>query len=232
MKPELDLLIELLEIEKQSLESLIKENLAEHEYLNVHHYGEALMRVNGQLYLFNCFKDPFYEREQRLERMLNHDKIDDSPFLKSFWKKTIADEKEEIKKLRNQTGNYFNDAQEIDDALFDLLGGKFSRFRLCFSHRGESFYLEFRMEDERFLNISTELSNLVNVNDPDDPESNQLHLFRNLGFKLSEENDLLIYRYDMCGTKDVIAIKTMLSRIVYDIGYYGDERTAKLEFFE
>jgi len=232
MKSELDLLIEILEAEKLSLESHIKQDIKEYEYLNVHHYGQALIKVNSQLFMLNCFKDPFYERENRLERMQNFYTRDEDIYLKSFWEERLLAEKEEILQLRRKSNTYFNDTQNIDDALFNLRDGKFAKLRLNFSHRGEPFYLDFEMGPEKILNISTKASNLVDGDDPDDLESNQLHLFRNLGFKLSEENDLLVYRYDMNDAKDTIAIKRMLSRIVYDIGYYGDERQAKLEYFE
>lgn len=231
MKSELDLLIDLLEAEKQSLESLIKANLDEHEYLNVHHYGEALIRINGQLYMLNCFKDPFYDREQRFERMLNFAKLDQQSYFKTFWEERIATEKEEIQQLRSKTATYFNDTQEIDDALFKLFESKYNRFRLHFAHRGEPFYIEFRMENEQILNISVELNSIVNNEDPDDLEINQVHLFKNLGFKLNSQAGLLIYRYDMEGFKDAIAIKRILARIIYDIGYWGDEKQAKLEYF-
>ncbi|GAA3964935.1 hypothetical protein [Mucilaginibacter dorajii] len=231
MKSELDLLIELLEAEKKSLELLIQEDIKEHEYLNVHHYGQALIKVNSRLYMLNCFKDPFYERENRLERMQNFYSTGEDIYLKAFWEEQLVVEKEEIRQLRKQSNTYFNDTQNIDDALFDLRDGRFAKLRLNFSHRGEPFYLDFKMEAGQILNIYTKASNLVDGDDPDDLESSQLHLFVNLGFKADIEADLLIYKWVMHGVKDVIAIKTMLSRIIYDIGYWSEEKQATLACF-
>lgn len=231
MKSELDLLIELLEDEKKSLQSLIEENLKEYEYLNVHHHGEALMQVNGRLHMLNCFKDPFYEKEQQFERLLNRGLFDQDIDLKSYWAKRIAEEKEKIQKLRRQANTYFNDTQNIDNALFDLRDGRFNKLRLSFSHRDGPFHLDFEMDTGQILKISTRASCLVNSDDPDDLETNQLRLFINLGFKAHDDVDMLIYQWDMLGVKDIIAIKTMLSRIIYDIGYVGDEKQATLAYF-
>lgn len=231
MKSELDLLIELLEEERKNLEIFIKDNLQEHEYLSVYHHGEAWIKINSKLHLLNCFKDPFYEREDRLNRMMSFDSVEENEFLKSFWAKRLAVEREEIEKLRNQSGAYFNDTQEIDDALFKLYEGSCSKFHLHLSHRGEPFSLEFKMAAEQVLSIMVEVKELFNTDDPDDPETNQVNLFKNLGFKYDKPSDLMIYSYNMHDFKDATAIKTILARIIYDIGYAGDDHQAKLEFF-
>ena len=232
MKSDLDLLIELLEAEKLSLETAITNNLIEHEYLSVYHHGEALLKVNAQLYRLQNFKGPLYDEEPLLERLVDSvTKFSDSPFMRDYWEEMIKTKRDEIEKLKRQKNKHFNDEQQLDNALFDLYENRVKKLRFHFSHRGEPFYIDFEMTEVNILAISAKIDSLINYDDPDDLETNQLNLFENIGFKRNIKLGLLVYNYNMDNFKDAIAIKTILSRIIYDIGYSGDDNEAKLEYF-
>ena len=229
MRSDLDVLIDFYEAEKLSLETLIKENLKEHEYLGVYYYGEELLRVNGQLHKLYCFKDPFYEQNQQLERLMVFEISNEKSYLQSFWKERVKTEKERIEKLRNENRANFNDSQELDDALFSLYEERYSGLKLYFSHEENPFYIEFKVTKQKILHIIIEKNRIINYNDS---ETNRIRLFENLGFKLNYNNDLLIYEYNMAGFRDAILIKTLLARIIYDIGYFSKNKEAKLEYIK
>jgi hypothetical protein len=232
MKSDLDLLIETYEVEKQSLESSVKNYLNEDDYLYAHYHQKALWRVNSELQLLHSFKGTLYEEQQYLERLIDMvKKIEEEDFIKSIYEKRIIEKRDEIQRLSEASRN-FNDSQEIDDALFDLYEGRFKRFRLHLINRDEDFYLEFELISGTILCISVKIINILYGDDPDDSEESQIRLFEGLGFKLNDVSDMLIYKYDMNGFKDAITIKILLARIVYEVCYMGSGQQAKLEYFK
>lgn len=232
MKSDLDLLIETYEVEKQSLESSMKNYLNEDDYLYAHYHQKALWRVNSELQLLHSFKGTLYEEKQHLERLIDKvKKIEDEDFVKSIYEKRIIEIRDEIQRLSEASKN-FNDSQEIDDALFNLYEGGLKRFRLHLANRDGNFYLEFELISDTVLCISVKIINILYGDDLDDSEESQIHLFEGLGFKLNNKNDMLIYKYDMNGFKDAITIKILLARIVYEVCYMGSGQQAKLEYFE
>ena len=83
------------------------------------------------------------------------------------------------------------------------------------------------------MTISIDLKNILDVdyslNDYEDRSF--ANVFVNLGFRLND-NDVLIYFYDMKNFKDAITIKTLLARIVYDIlRFTGYNNNATLEYY-
>jgi hypothetical protein len=232
MKSDLDLLIEMYEVEKQSLESSIKNYLNEDDYLYAHYHQKALWRVNSELQLLHSFKGTLYEEKLYLERLIDMGKkFEDESFLKSIYEKRIIEKRDEIQRLSEVNKN-FNDSQEIDDALFNLYEGCLKKFRLHLINRDEDFYLEFELISGNILCISVKIINILYGDDPNDSEESQIHLFKGLGFKLNNESDMLIYEYDMTGFKDAITIKILLARIVYGVCYMGSGQQAKLEYFK
>ena len=232
MKSDLDLLIETDEVEKQSLESSIKNYLNEDDYLYAHYHQKALWQVNGELQLLRRFKGTLYEEKQYLERLIDMvEKFEDEDFVKSIYEKRIIEKRDEIQRL-SEVNKSFNDCKEIDDALFNLYEGRFKRFRLHLINRDENFYLEFELISGTILCISVKIINISYGDDPDDSEESQIRLFKGLGFKLNNESDMLIYKYDMIGFKDAITIKILLARIVYEVCYMGSGQQAKLEYFK
>ena len=232
MKSDLDLLIETYEVEKQSLESSIKNYLNEDDFLYDHYHQKALWRVNGELQLLHSFKGTLYEERLYLERLIDMvKKMEDEGVIKSIYEKRIIEKRDEIQRL-SEVNKSFNDSQEIDDALFNLYEGRFKRFRLHLINRDEDFYLEFELISGNILCISVKIINILYGDDTNDLEESQIHLFKGLGFKLNDKSDMLIYKYDMNGFKDAITIKILLARIVYEVCDMGSGQQAKLEYFK
>ncbi|MDR6943259.1 hypothetical protein [Mucilaginibacter pocheonensis] len=211
MKSDLNLLIEMCEDEKRSLESSIKSYLDEDDYLYAHYHQKALWQVNHQLQVLNNFKDPAYNAKQHLEHLVRiRQKSIDSVRMNDYWQKRIDNEADNIKKIEEQ-GNSFNDSQFIDDALFDLYEGRHKKFRL-YLNTDEDLYLDFELIDPVILLISLKINDENFVFDND----NRLYSFKGVGFKLNEKADALVYEHSMINFKDALAIKILLARIVYD----------------
>jgi hypothetical protein len=220
MQSDLDLLIELYEGEKQSLERMMKEYIDEFEYLAAYHHSEALAFINHQLYFLYKFKGPLHEEKERLERMIKMlPKINDeklAPYMRPHWEKGIEDQKNKVKLLSEQKSKWFNDNQEIDDALFDLYERKSKKIRLLLDSE-DNFYLDFELMQNNILVISIELDAVLNSDNIFREDDTYDRPFKGLGFKLNDKGDKLLYQYDMTGFKEATPIKMLLSRIVYDV---------------
>lgn len=232
MKSDLDQLLAILEDEKTSLELAIKEALTDHHYESVYQNGNALNKIRSHLYRLNSFKDPFYENEQRLKRYGGLSVKQSDPYMQLYWEEFVEKEQGKINELRLIRGTALIDSQEIDNAVFDLHEGKHQKFRLCLPHRSEYLQLDFALDNAHFLNISIDIKSIISDYDPDDPEENQLHLFENLGFRTDNENGIIVCRFNMNKFKDAWDIKILLSRIVYDIGYHGEDKQGTIELYD
>ncbi|AMR33375.1 hypothetical protein A0256_19095 [Mucilaginibacter sp. PAMC 26640] len=233
MKSDLDLLISILEEEKKSLESAVNDGLLEHDYESVHLSGNALNKVEAQLYRLRYFKDPYFEAEERLQRFSKQLNIEDKSdeYISRFWKKQFE---KELSKITGLTAKrtLLTDGQEIDNALFDLYACKYKKFILTLSHRGIPIQIVFTLDETKTLSITIDLSFIISYCDSDDPKEKQIHLFENLGFKREDTAGVMRYNYNMANFKSAWDIKIMLSRIIYDIGYFGEEKEGKIEFYE
>ena len=238
MKSDLDELIELYEAERQYLQDCIKDNVGGWEYLHAHYHSEALFKINSQLTIFYKLRDPFYDKRIELERMIlmyeaiiKRRGITDND---SYYAKEVSNYQAQLQKLNDEKGKPLFDGQEIDDALFSLLEG---------AHNGFVFYLNvennlgftFELSESGFLDISITLKSILGIDyffslEDDDPDP--LIRFKELGFLLNVSGNKLVYRYDMRNFKDAIRIKTLLSRIIYDIFTHADfDSPASMMFF-
>ncbi|OOQ61788.1 hypothetical protein [Mucilaginibacter pedocola] len=236
MKSDLDLIIEFYEEEKRALEQGIKEALAERDYEEVYYRGEALNSVEGQLHRMNSLKDPLYEKKMQISRLTESAEgmgIDDR--LKEYFMEaimqTIANKERSLEELLERKAELI-DTQELDDALFWLYEQKCRAFGFCFPHRDGSLCLLFELTAQKVLLISVDVKDITSDYDPEDLEEKQIHLFENLGFRYDHQKGSLVYKYDMNNFKGAWDIKIMLSRIVYDIGYFGQDKQGTIEFYD
>lgn len=227
MKSDLDQIIEYLESESQSLDSSIKESLAEYDYLYAHYKQEGLGRLNNHLDTLKQFKDPNYGKRQDMERWIEWMNILNNNRSNSVFEEDVAAKKSELEKLnRNPVRKYFNDAQLIDEALFDLMENRINRFRLYIS-KSDDFYLDFEIvastlrishqPDARF----NDYEYLQYISADDDDNEKRLYPLESLGFRWEDDDNKLVFIYNVKNIREATSIKILLSRIVYEKFNFG-----------
>lgn len=222
MKSDLDQIIEYFESEKLSLASSIKKYLLENDYLYAHYQQEELWRIDRQLSQLNYLRDPLYFKKQELERLKEvFNRFSDDDRLKFIYQRRITERENEIK-ISVLTGNYFNDTQVLDDALFNLYNGKFREFKLCLN-KASNLYVYFELKAECILSISMSSAMIMEMygydkeNYDDEDNERELFILKKMGFKQMGESDRIVYLFNMNNFKDANAVKILLSHIIYDV---------------
>ena len=236
MKSDLDLVIKVLEAEKKSIEKQIKKCLSENDYLISYYHSEALNQLNSRLTVLYQFKDPLYNERQNLKRLESfYKKKPDFVSDSKMWNRIKENKKEKIKKQKSEfeekvknINTFFNDSQEIDDALFNLYEGKYKGFKLLLDQLDE-FELVFTINSNR-LRISTKP--YWDMNEPDFILDNRIpNPIEGLGFKFDPISYKAVYEYDMNNFKDAWPIKLLLSRLFFDVyQFYDINQSAKLVY--
>ncbi|TSD62976.1 hypothetical protein FFF34_018665 [Inquilinus sp. KBS0705] len=237
MQSDIDKLIELLEEEKFFIEQYIKNNIAELEYLHAHIHAKALTKLNIQLQNLKQLKDPFYNKKTDLERQLEFYKKWNEDFDSSvdmYFERQIAEITEQLKKLDELDNLPQYDDQKLDDAIFNIRAGHHNGFILYLNVK-DNLGFTFELTQLDVLSISIDVKSVLNVEyffEDDDEDEGPINKFKGLEFILNPTGNKLIYKYDMKHFKDAIAIKILLSRIIYDVFTYAElDKPASLVYF-
>jgi hypothetical protein len=223
-------LISHLETEKQRLQALIDACVAEkdYEYAALHQKGMYL--VETQLNRAMQLKDPLHEEKLSIERQ------------KEMYKKLLADSSLQgvsdlyLERLKTAMDKYDQfvipphyDAQEIDNALYDLMDGKINGFRF-YLKKDDGVVVEFRRTGERVRMMVDPRPWLR------EDEYSYHHVAQSLAKAGLMADDLSgeLYRYvDIRKSADVLTLKELLAHIVYNIfGVYAYNGTAFLEILD
>lgn len=221
MKSDLDQIIEYFESEKLALKSSIKNYLIENDFLYAHYHQEELMRLESKLATLQYFKDPSYHKKQDLQRLKDgFEGFDDDNRLRIIYQRRITEKENEIRKDQ-LSASYFNDAQIIDDALFDLYERRVEKFRLCLD-KPSALYLYFELNVNNLLSISISSDAVLDMygydkENYDEDEERELFILKKMGFEQSDGSDWIVYHIDMNDFKDATAIKSILARIAFDV---------------
>ncbi|MDB4921175.1 hypothetical protein [Mucilaginibacter sp.] len=180
-------------------------------------------------------KDPFYDEKVQLERMIKiRERFNKDEAINAYYKEIIDKDKIKLQKLTDQRSEPFYDDQKIDDALFGLWAGIYRGF-ILYLNKKDNLSFTFESTDDELLDISISAKSALNVEyffGDDDEEDRPLNKFKGLGFALNNAGNKLIYKYDMGNFKDAIAVKILLSRIIYDIFTYAElDNPASLMYF-
>nr|WP_068890537.1 hypothetical protein [Pedobacter panaciterrae] len=224
MKSDLEELIEAYEIEKAELEKQISEYVEEEEYIYAHYHNKALRKINKTLDVLKNMQHPFHRliseeksKTRNMTKMLASEKYKKYFDLLGgdFFTKQLQEGENKILEWQRAATSQTYDSQEIDDALFDLVKGVLSGFKLYFKSRPDIF-ARFTLKD-RIIEIT-----LLYDKDPD--HDHYEWVFRGgkeikaLGFSLKDEQ--WVYQYHFDEFKDALEIKVILARLIYDIFRY------------
>lgn len=223
-------LIELLEAESLKLENAIKECVEDSEYKQAHYHNKALNKVSLQLQTLKNLSDPLYERKRMLERTkIMYSRYTTDPKFAEMGKHLLQELKKEegeldLEKVQPEQP----DSQEIDEAIFELVEQRIKGFR--FNLYSESnLYLHFELIDDIIEISFTPFKELTNEHVLYKREKKAL---KALGFTYSTGKEYMYYNYNVNGFKDAIELKTLLSRIVFDVFFYKNlDSPATIELF-
>jgi len=216
-KSDLIELIEYLESEKENLNKQQQDCLSQYDYKGAHYFSIALGEVNRQLEILYNFSDSLYDEKQRLENYKSFLKVD-SEGLKKAFSERIKEIEDRIVQLNSSTKDQKLDGQEFDDVIYELIEKQISGFKFHLK-RKENCYLDFKLYDNRTILVSTNpLDHLK-----DEYAINYLNdKFYALGFVFNAKTSSMEYFYSLEKFKNSIEIKTLTSRIIFDIFYYKE----------
>ncbi|HTI61480.1 hypothetical protein [Mucilaginibacter sp.] len=237
MKSDLDLVIAALEAEKRSIQKMMKQSMSDYDYLIAYHHSEALIKLESRLNKLYTFKDPLHNRRQELKRQERSLKKPPEYFRKNkmLWKFFTDRQAAELKKnrldleLESEKKVVFNDSQQIDDLIFDIVARKIDKFQIVFSiYDDDDVQITFEI-DVDFLSIC------VNMFNPQEPDfvfdgrvSNPL---KGLGFKYDADKQVFVYKYNLQNFRDATEIKILLSRLFFDVFGICDGQSISIKFW-
>lgn len=230
MKSELDEVIEFYEAEREFLRECIKQNQEDFEFMNAHFHSQGLFQVERQLDILYKLKDPNFTRKQELERNIRmyEASFQRSPRLSldSYYIKELDKNKQELNKLNEQKIGFPLDDQQLDNALFDVVEGKHTGFILYLNSQ-ENLAINFELIEAGLLELSISLKEFLKVDyffdsDDDSSETRPNNALKQLGFNVNSRSNKLVKIIDTKDFKNAIEIKTILSRLIYDLFRYAE----------
>jgi len=216
---DLEELIAFYELEKRNLQTLIEECVKDMDYQLAEYHFQALCLVNRKLQTLQNFTDPNYDEKEWVKRQI------------SFYQREVANSGKDYmqefynEKIKHFEANLFSLEQlqtknektgvEFDNLVYDLFEGLISGFTFHLK-KEENLCLKFT-KDNNYLFVSfppfTEISEYT--------FDEEKHLYA-LGFYMNKEENCYQYKYDLKIFRNVRHIKTLVSRIVFDIFYFKD----------
>ena len=224
MENQLKTLISLYEEEKTILEKLIKECLADEEYLMAHYHSSALYQINGRLQTLNNIDDNFYDDKQykisRINILEQQIENTDSGYMKEYYFKELLKTKEELEKLKQIPIKVQQQDTHLilDKALVDLLDKKIKNLKL-FLKKSDNFFLSFTCSSKTLKVIIPYVKQHLKKWRLHDEN---LETLRNIGFDMPANGTRLVLI--ISGDKQTILnqLKTILSKIIFEIFYYKE----------
>ncbi|WP_454801697.1 hypothetical protein [Mucilaginibacter phyllosphaerae] len=236
MQSDIEILITLLEEEITFVEQCIKDNVDESEYMHAHIHTKALTQLNTQLLILQRLNDPLYNKKAELDMQLRmYKKFEkNNSDIDGYYEKMIAETTKKLNKLNDADKMPKYDDQKLDDAIFSIRDGRNNGF-ILYLNVNDNLGFTFELPQPDVLTISIDVKSALNVEyfyGDDEENESPLNKFNGLEFKLNQTGNKLIYKYSMIHFKDAIAIKTLLSRIIYDIFTYAElDKPATLVYF-
>ncbi|WP_288883945.1 hypothetical protein [Pedobacter panaciterrae] len=224
MKSDLEELIEAYEIEKVELEKQISEYVEEGDYIYAHYHNKALRKINKTLDILKDIQHPFYRliseektKARNMTKILTREEYKKyfDHLGTDFFAERLQEGENKILEWQRAPVSQTYDSQEIDDALFRLVKGVVSNFKLYFKSRPD-IYARFTLKDH-----TIEITLLY---DEDPYYDHHGWIFgdgkeiKPLGFILKDEQ--WIYQYHFDKFKDALEIKILLARLIYDVFNY------------
>ena len=223
MNEELKELLNYYEEEKALLDSLIKEDLIDYDYKSAGLHSKVLFKIENQTRLLKSLIDPLADEKKRLssqiEFFLTQADLSESNDYRIFM---LAQIDKKLDKLHKHKPEYFNDGQEFDDVIFDLVEKRVKGFTFRLKESA-NLYLDFSIKNS-YLRIK--LTPFSKLRDYLSVDKSEIVNLKQIGFRKNKSKKYLRYKYPLVQFKDSIFIKTIISRVIYEVFFYHDLDTA------
>ncbi len=233
-KSDLQLIIDYYETEKNSVEISLADCVAEGDYQMAKYHSGELVRLDfklGTLYRLNgthnILRYPLEFKKRRLLSMLRE--FPDNPSRRFY-----IDQVAGIDQQLNDIGLHIKppalSGQEFDDAVFDVVEGRKTGFRLHLK-KEVNLWIDFRSAGNTILLVT--ITPLQQIKDEDIQYLLPENAFSTIGFQHASATDTWSYSYDTAGFKSAEAIKALSARIIFDIFYFIRlDQPACIEFYD
>lgn len=214
---DLEELIAFYKLEKQNLQTLIDDCVKELDFQLAEYHFQAFRLVNRKLQTLENLYDQDFDEKEWFKKQISFYKKEaeesQRSSLKEHYTESIEKLEEKLTLLEQKQTNKEKVGIEFDNILFDLVEGLINGF-IFYLKKDENLYLRF-IKDKDYLLISfTPFEKL-----PDYTFEDEKHVLA-LGFYINKELSCFQYSYDLKKFKNSRFIKTLVSRIIFDIFYF------------
>lgn len=227
MNEEINELLSIYKQEKELIESLIKEDQIDHDYKAVYLNSKVLNRIEHQIRTIELFIDPHLQEKEQLKRRSDFfAEMSRNGLAKDYYAFQLEKINQELEQLNNLTPGYFNDGQEFDDAIFDLVENKISAF-IFHLRKEENFYLRFSVKKNKIIIRFTPFADILAE---DYFTKSAITVLKQIGFKKNKSRSCFQIKHPLDSFKDAIPVKTIVSRAIYEAFYnYRINQSTTLE---
>jgi hypothetical protein len=216
MNEEINELLSIYKQEKELIESLMESDKLDNDHKAIYLNSKILFKIQHQIRLIELLHDPYVQEKEQLKRRFDYyAEKSRSGEAKDYYAHFLTQIDQELEQLNNFSPGYFNDGQEFDDAIFDLVENRISAF-IFHLRKEENLYLKFSIKKNKIIIRLTPFSDISANNYF--TKSARIVL-KQIGFKKNKSRTCFQIKYPLAGFKDAIAIKTIVSRVVYEALY-------------
>lgn len=227
MNEEINELLSIYKQEKDLIASLIKEDQIDHDYKAVYLHSTILNRIHHQIRLIELITDPHLQEKEQLKRSLDfYAEMSKHGLAKDYCTLQLEQINQKLEHLNDIKTGYFNDGQEFDDAVFDLVENKISAF-IFNLRKEENLYIKFSVKKNKIIIRLTPFADIL-VNNYF--KKSTVTVLKQIGFKKNKLRTCFQIKYPLNSFKDSIPIKTIVSRVIYEALYnYQINKSTTLE---
>lgn len=229
MNEEINELLSIYEQEKKLIESIIEEDRIDNDYKAIRINSKNLNRIQRRIALIKSLIDPYAQEKEQLKRTIDFlfkkSELEESNEYRTHM---LAQIDQKLDQLNSYKPGYFNDGQEFDDAIFDLVEQKIEGFIFNLKKENKLALLFKRMDEEILLSVT----NIKKLKKQNILDKNSRTVLKLIGFKEEKHLDSLVFTYGLEHFKNAIFIKTIVSRVIFDAFYFQElDKKTTIEIF-
>lgn len=217
MNEEINELLSIYEQEKKLIESIIEEDRIDSDYKAIRLNSKNLNRIQRQIALIKSLIDPYAEEKEQLKRSIGFfvekSRLEESIDYRNHMLEQID---QKLDQLNSYKPGYFNDGQEFDDVIFDLVEKRIAGFIFNLKKEEKLSLLFERNEKEILLSIT----NIKRLKKKYLLNKTTRKSLKYIGFKEEKHIDSFVFNYSLDHFKDAIFIKTIVSRVIFDAFHF------------
>ncbi|MCX2573959.1 hypothetical protein [Pedobacter sandarakinus] len=218
MNEDIQLLFATYEQELAALQFEIEEAQIHGDYETVYLLNKAILNTRHQIYILNLIADPNWREKQHLEQIIEvySKRLNYPDELKA---KLLAPSINKLLELNTlQSNHYFNDGQDFDDAIYDLVDGK-TLSSTFYLRKADQLYLHFSIKKEK---INIRITSFAKLPSKDYFSKPTIRHLRRIGFTKNKSKKYYHLKYPQEDFKNAMQIKAIVSRIIYEVLYNYD----------